>query len=171
MKKLINYFLSITLTGAMIFFVSCGNDLEFTEKNTFNLDTLMVNPTVNISDNFQLIWQVSIVGFPQFLIDVYLSDDENLDASDLKIAETADTDISTELDQPYVNGINIKMLDAPESGLQVEFSHDQIVWESGAIIQEDLSGKIKYIIGRFHHTPGLQIEVGRTRMAVEVVFK
>ncbi len=171
MKKLINYFLSITLTGATIFFISCGKEMEFTEKNTFHLDTLTVNPNANITDNFQLIWEVSIVGFPQFLIDVYLSDDEILDAGDLKIAETADTDVSGDMEQSYVNGINVEMADVPGSGLQVEFSHDQIEWKTGALIEEELSGKTKYIIGRFHHTPGLQIEVGRTRMAIEVSFQ
>jgi hypothetical protein len=171
MKKLPVYFLIVLSLGSFIFFISCGEKEPFSDKNTFNLDTLYANPNASINDQFQLIWEVSIEGFPQFLIDVFLSDDEYMDQSDLKIAETADTDISTDADQPYVNGINFRMVPEDGNGIQVEFSHDQITWQSGTSIQEDLSGKTKYIIGRFYHPQGLQIITGRTRMAVEVSFE
>jgi hypothetical protein len=55
--------------------------------------------------------------------------------------------------------------------IKFEFSHDKITWQPGYSIQEDLSGRTKYLIGRFHHVQGLQIELGRTRMAVEVAFE
>jgi len=171
MKKLPVYFLHFLLFSCFVFLISCGKDDIFNTKNTFNLDTLYANPDSGIADEFQLIWEVSIEGFPQFLIDIYLSDDEFLDPGDLKIAETADTDISTDTDQPYVNGVNIRMLPDDGNGIQIEFSHDQITWQSGTLMQEDPSGTTKYIIGRFYHPQGLQIVLGRTRMAVEVGFE
>ncbi len=172
MKKSLIYLL-ISLMGVYLFFIaSCSSDDEFGDENTFNLDTLYVNPPENITTGFQVIYEVSTIGFPQFLIDIYLSDDENIDANDIKIAETADTDISQSTDQSYVNGIIFDMTDvAGGSGTRFEFSFDQVNWEGDAITQEDLSGKSKYIIGRFYHITGLQIDVDRTRMAVRVSFQ
>jgi hypothetical protein len=170
MKKSAICFLLFLFLGGFIFLFSCDKDDPFSTKNTFNLDTLYANPNSGITDHFQLIWEVSIEGFPQFLIDVYLSDDEFLDPGDLKIIETADTDVTTDPDQPYVNGINIRMTPIPGSGVQIEFNHDQITWQSGILLQENPSGKTKYLIGRFYHPQGLQISVGRSRMTVEVMF-
>jgi len=171
MKKTVIHFLLFPAACTLLFFMSCGTDGDFSEKNTFNLDTLYANPVTGIRNDFQLIWEVSILGFPQFMIDVYLSEDEFLDGSDTKIAETADTDVSTSDDQPYVNGLNFRMSPHGVSGIQFEFSHDQITWETGTIVEEVLTGQTKYIIGRFYHVQGLQIEVGRTRMAVAVDFE
>jgi hypothetical protein len=171
MKKLVSHFLQFLIVLSLFLLVSCGSGDDFSDKNTFNLDTLYASPDHGISSDFQLIWEVSIEGFPQFLIDVYLSEDEFLDGGDIKIAETADTDITTSPDLPYVNGLNFRMSQEGVAGIKFEFSHDQITWETGTTIQEVLSGKTKYFIGRFHHVQGMQVEVGRTRMAVEVAFE
>ncbi len=172
MKKLLVYSLLAVLSGYLVFLASCGSDNEFETENTFNLDTLFVQPSQNITDNFEVYWGVTTQGFPQFLIQIYLSDDEVLDAGDFLIAETADTDTSTDPDQQHVNRLYFRLLDETGgAGTGFEFSYDQENWLGEAVTQEDLSGKTKYIIGRFYHTPGLQIQVFRTRMAVEVSFQ
>ena len=151
--------------------VSCGKDEMFSEYNYFNLDTLYADPDTGIKDSFQLIWEVSIEGFPQFLIDIYLSDDDILDTDDLKITETADTEINTGPEQSYVNGINFRLLPGSGGETRFEYSHDQIIWYSGPATGEYLSGGKKYLIGRFYHPQGLLIETGRTRMAVKIEFQ
>jgi hypothetical protein len=170
MNKLSAPILIILLFGGIVFLISCGKEEDFSDTNTFNLDTLYAKPDSGITDHFQLIWEVSIEGFPQFLIDIYLSDDYILDVDYIKMIETADTDITTDPDQPYINGINIRMTPSPGNGTQIEFSHDLLTWQSGAVLPGSLNGQKKYIIGRFYHPLGLQIIVGRTRMAVEVDF-
>jgi len=170
MKKLTAYNSIFLLLGSLVFFISCGKEDAFNEKNSFNLDTLYAKPYEGIADHFQLIWEVTIEGFPQFLIDVYLSDDEFLDQEDVKIIETADTDITKSPDQSYINGINIRMNSVGGNETQFDFSHDLISWQSGARLPENLSGQTKYLIGRFYHPQGLQIILGRTRMAVKIKF-
>lgn len=171
MKKLMAYVLIFLLLGCLVFYISCGKEDAFSEKNTFNLDTLYAKPDEGISDHFQLIWEVTIEGFPQFLIDIYLSDDEFLDQDDVKIIETADTDITKSPDQPYVNGINIRMNAVAGNETQFDFSHDLISWQSGALLSENFSGQTRYLIGRFYHPQGLQIILGRTWMAVKIKFE
>ncbi|MBR9998502.1 MAG: hypothetical protein KFF73_05990 [Cyclobacteriaceae bacterium] len=170
MKKIPACIFQLYVIGFFLM-MSCGKDDIFNEKNSFNLDTLYANPNTGITDNFQLIWEVSIEGFPQFLIDVYLSGDDILDQGDLRIAETADTEINTDPDQRYINGINFRMIPDPGNGIQFEFSHDQITWQDGSATDEVLDGKLKYLIARFYHPLGLLIETGRTRMAVEIEFE
>lgn len=158
--------------GILIFMTSCNKNDEFSDKNTFNLDTLIINPSSGISDNFQVIWGVTTEGFPQFLIDIYLSEDNQLDGSDLKIAETADTNTSTDPTKSYIGGVDFRMTQVPGGNdILFEFSYDQNIWEGGGVTQENPAGKTRYIIGRFYHVQGLQIDTGRTMMAVEVTFK
>ena len=73
MKKILIY-VSIVLTGFyFIFLSSCGGDGEMSYENTFNLESLDVNPSADINDNFIITYGVTTKGFPQFLFDIYLS--------------------------------------------------------------------------------------------------
>lgn len=150
---------------------SCGREDIFQGKNSFNLDTLYANPVSGITENFQLIWEVSIEGYPQFLVDVYLSDDDVLDPGDLKIAGTADTGVSANPDHPYTGGLNFRLAAGPGGEFHFEYSHDQITWINGPASDEDYSGKTRHLIGFFYHPQGMLIVKGRTWMAVEIVFQ
>lgn len=151
--------------------VSCGKDELFNEYNSFNLDTLYANPDTGIFENFQLIWEVSIEGYPQFLIDIYLSDDNILSSDDLKLAGTADTEINTGTAQPYISGINFRLTPETGNSIRFEYSHDQVNWQSGPAISEISPGEIKYVIGKFYHPLGLLIQTGRTMMVVQIEFQ
>jgi hypothetical protein len=172
MKKIFIY-LAIILTGSSILLLSsCGND-EISGENTFNLESLEVNPSADINDNFIITYGVTTKGFPQFLFDIYLSNDDVLDQGDLKIADgQADTDTSPDSDNIYYNQLYFRTaLEAGTNAITFTHSFDQMTWEGEATTQENLSGRIKYIIGRFYHTQGLQIKVFTTRLAVRVNFE
>jgi hypothetical protein len=173
MKKVFVY-VSMMLAGLYLLFLSsCGGDDEMSYENTFNLESLEVNPSVDINDNFIITYGVTTKGFPQFLFDIYLSNDDVLDQGDLKIGDgLADTDTSQDTDDIYYNQVYFRT--ALEQGTNaVKFTHsfDQMNWEGDATIQENLSGRVKYIIGRFYHIPGLQIKVFKTRLAERVNFE
>jgi len=173
MKKILIY-IGIVLTGSYLLILSsCGNDGEYSSENTFNLESLEVNPSSNINDNFIVTYGVTTRGFPQFLFDIYLSDDAELDSEDLKIAdELADTDTSPDSDDVYYNQLHFKTALEPGSNA-VKFTHsfDQMTWEGDATTEENLSGRVKYIIGRFYHIQGLQIQTFTTRLSVRVNFE
>jgi hypothetical protein len=173
MKKFFVY-LGIILTGSyLIFLSSCGDDVEMSSENTFNLESLEVNPAADINDNFIITYGVTTKGFPQFLFDIYLSNDDVLDAGDLKIADgLADTDTSPDSDIIYYNQVYFRTSLEPGTN-DIKFTHsfDQMTWEGEATTQENLSGRVKYIIGRFYHTQGLQIQVFTTRLAVRINFE
>jgi hypothetical protein len=173
MKKIF-IFVSIALTGIYLTFLfSCGGDDEMSFDNTFNLESLEVDPSVDINDNFIVEYGVTTKGFPQFLFDIYLSNDDLLDQGDLKIADgLADTDTSQDTDDIYYNQVYFRTALEPGTNA-VKFTHsfDQMTWEGNATTEENLSGRVKYIIGRFYHTQGLQIQVFTTRMAARVNFE
>jgi len=172
MKKIFIY-LAITLSGSYLLFLSsCGND-EISSENTFNLESLTVDPESNIGDNFIVTYGVTTKGYPQFLFDIYLSDDDLLDQGDLKITDgLADTDTSPDSNNIYYNKLYFRTALEPSTNA-IKFTHsfDNMTWEGEATTQENLSGRIKYIIGRFYHTQGLQIKVFTTRLAVRVNFE
>ena len=173
MKKVLVY-ISIAITGLYISFLSsCGGDDEGSFDNTFNLESLEVNPSADINDNFIITYGVTTKGFPQFLFDIYLSNDDVLDQGDLKIADgLADTDTSPGSDVIYYNQLYFRTALEPATG-DVRFTHsfDQMTWEGEETTDENLSGRVKYIIGRFYHTQGLQIKVYTTRLAVRINFE
>jgi hypothetical protein len=173
MKKII-VFITIAFTGLYFTFLSsCGGNDEMNYENTFNLESLEVNPSADINDNFIITYGVTTKGFPQFLFDFYLSNDDILDQGDLKISDgLADTDTSPDTDVIYYNQVYFRTALEPGTGA-VKFTHsfDQMSWDGEASTQENLSGRVKYIIGRFYHTQGLQIQVFTTRLAVRVNFE
>lgn len=173
MKKYVVY-LSFLLAGTyLLLFSSCCTDCDMESENTFNLESLEVNPSVDINDHFIVKYGVTTRGFPQFLFDIYLSNDDALDASDLKIADgLADTDTSPDNDAIYYNQVHFRTSLDPGTGA-VEFTHsfDQMTWEGDATTEENLSGRIKYVIARFYHTQGLQILVMTNQMSVRVNFE
>jgi len=173
MKRIFSYLAIALIAFFSIFLNSCGGNDEFSSENTFNLDTLMVDPGSNIGDNFAVTWGVSTKGFPQFLIDIYLSDDEFIDTNDLRIVgEEADTNTNSDQTKSYYNQIFIRTALEPNTNA-IKFTHswDKSDWKGDATTTENLSGKTKFIIGRFHHTQGLQIVTYRTRMAIETNFE
>ena len=107
------------------------------------------------------------------MFDIYLSNDNELDQGDLKIADgQADTDTSPDSDNIYYNQLYFRTaLEPGTNAIKFTHSFDQMTWEGEATTQENLSGRIKYIIGRFYHTQGLQIKVFTTRLAVRVNFE
>jgi hypothetical protein len=167
-------FLGTALTLTYLFFLSsCGGDDEMESENTFNLESLEVDPSVDINDNFIVTYGVTTKGFPQFLFDIYLSNDDNLDAGDRLIADgLADTDTSPGSDVVYTNKVYFRTsLEQVTNDIKFTHSFDNMTWEGTATTDENLSGKIKYIIGRFYHTQGLQIKTYTTRMSVRVNFE
>ena len=173
MKKIFIYASIASLGLYLAFLSSCGGDGEMSYENTFNLESLEVNPSADINDNFIITYGVTTEGFPQFLFDFYLSNDDILDQGDLKIADgLADTDTSPDSDNIYYNQVYFRTSLEPGTGA-VKFTHsfDQMSWEGEATTQENLSGRVKYIIGRFYHTQGLQIKVFTTRLAVRINFE
>ena len=172
MKKTFIY-IAIALVGSYLIFLSSCGDSEMSSENTFNLESLEVNPATDIGDNFIVTYGVTTQGYPQFLFDIYLSDDDELDQGDLKIADgRADTDTSPDTDNIYYNQLHFRTALEPGSNA-IKFTHsfDNMNWEGDATTQENLSGRIKYIIGRFYHTQGLQIKVFTTRLSVRVNFE
>ena len=87
MKKILCYLGTVLTVTYLLVLSSCGNNDEFSSENTFNLESLEVDPPANINDNFIVTYGVTTKGFPQFLFDIYLSDDADIDGADLKIAE------------------------------------------------------------------------------------
>lgn len=173
MKKIL-LFLGTALTLNYMFFLSsCGGDDDMESENTFNLESLVVDPDADINDNFIVTYGVTTRGFPQFLFDIYLSSDDNLDAGDLKIADgLADTDTSPGSDVVYTNQVYFRTsLEQGTNAIKFTHSFDNMTWDGNATTDENLSGKIKYIIGRFYHTQGLQIKTYTTRLSVRINFE
>ena len=173
MKKLIIYFGIIVMSSYVAFMSSCCSDCDMETENSFNLESLEVDPSVDINDNFIVTYGVTTKGFPQFLFDIYLSNDDELDAGDLKIADgLADTDTSPGSDVIYTNKVYFRTaLEPGTNAIKFTHSFDQTEWEGEATTEENLSGSIKYIIGRFYHIQGLQIMTFTTRMSVRVNFE
>ena len=163
---------ALTLTYILIL-SSCGGDDDMESENTFNLEMLDVDPSVDINDNFIVTYGVTTKGFPQFLFDIYLSNDDNLDAGDLKIADgLADTDTSPGSEIIYSNKVYFRTsLEQGTNAIKFTHSFDNMTWEGSATTDENLSGRIKYIIGRFYHTEGLQIKTYTTRLSVRINFE
>jgi hypothetical protein len=173
MKRIFSHLIIAIVAFYSILLTSCGGNDEFSSENTFNLDTLMVDPSSNIGDNFSVTWGVSTTGYPQFLIDIFLSDDEFIDPSDLRIvAEEADTDTNSDKTKSYFNQIFLRTsLEPGTNAIKFTHSWDKSEWKGDATTTENLSGKTKFVIGRFYHTQGLQIISYRTRLAIEVNFE
>lgn len=173
MKKLLFYLGIVVTSSYLAFLSSCCTDCDMESENIFNLESLAVDPSADINDNFIVTYGVTTEGFPQFLFDIYLSNDDQLDAGDLKIADgLADTDTSPGSNKIYTNKVYFRTALEPGTGA-IKFTHsfDQMNWEGTATTEENLSGKIKYIIGRFYHTQGLQIMTLTTRLSVRVNFE
>jgi hypothetical protein len=173
MKKILCYLGTALIVTYLLVLSSCGNNDEFSSENTFNLESLEVDPSADINDNFIVTYGVTTRGFPQFLFDIYLSDDAEIDGADLKIAEgLADTDTSPSTDVIYYNQVYFSTSLVPVTNA-IKFTHsfDQMTWEGEATTTENLSGRVKYIIGRFYHTQGLQIQTFTTRLSVQVNFE
>jgi hypothetical protein len=173
MKKILIYLVIVFSGPYLIFLSSCGNDAEISSENTFNLESLTVDPSADINDNFIITYGVKTTGYPQFLFDIYLSNDDELDASDLKIADgLADTDTSPDSDNIYYGQLYFRTsLEPGTNAIKFTHSFDEMTWEGEATTQENLSGRVKYIIGRFYHTQGLQIKTFTTRLNVRVNFE
>lgn len=172
MKKLFTY-LALVLAGSYLLLLSSCGDSDWETENTFNLESLEVDPSTDINDNFIVTYGVTTKGYPQFLFEFYLSNDDVLDAGDLKIADDlADTDTSPNSNNIYYNEVYFRTeLEPGTNAIKFTHSFDQMTWEGTATTQENLSGRIKYIIGRYFHTQGLQIKVFTTRLAVRVNFE
>jgi len=173
MKKLF-IFLGIVATSTYLAFLSsCCTDCDMETEDSFNLESFAVDPSENINDNFIVTYGVTTKGYPQFLFDIYLSNDNNWDAGDLKIADRlADTDTSPGSDNIYTNQVFFRTsLEPGTNAIKFTHSFDQMNWEGEATTQENLSGKVKYIIGRFYHTEGLQILTFTTILNVRVNFE
>ena len=173
MKKIIIYLVTLLAGSYFLVLSSCGNNDEFSSENTFNLESLEINPSADINDNFIVTYGVTTKGFPQFLFDIYLSDDDVIDGDDKKIADgLADTDTSPDISTIYYNQVYFRTALEPATNA-VKFTHsfDQMTWEGNASTAENLSGKVKYIIGRFYHTQGLQIKTFTTILGVQVNFE
>ena len=171
-RKIVHLIASLFILTSLIWLGSCSDDSE-NEADTFNLDTLIINPSTAVESGFEIVWGVSTTGFPQFLVQIYLSDDDILDANDLLLADVADTDTNSDASKSYFNTLFFqveKISGTPITKFNYKFESDN-TWLGDATTDEDLSGKTKYIIGRFYHTQGLIIDVKRSRLAVEVDFK
>ena len=173
MKKLLIYLGIVVTSSYLAFLSSCCTDCDMESENIFNLESLAVDPSADINDNFIVTYGVTTEGFPQFLFDIYLSNDDQLDAGDLKIADgLADTDTSPGSNAIYTNKVYFRTaLEPGTNAIKFTHSFDQMNWEGTATTEENLSGKIKYIIGRFYHTQGLQIMTLNTRLSVRVNFE
>ena len=173
MKKLLIYLGIVVTSSYLAFLSSCCTDCDMESENIFNLESLTVDPSADINDNFIVTYGVTTEGFPQFLFDIYLSNDDQLDAGDLKIADgLADTDTSPGSNAIYTNKVYFRTaLEPGTNAIKFTHSFDQMNWEGTATTEENLSGKIKYIIGRFYHTQGLQIMTLNTRLSVRVNFE
>ena len=173
MKKLLIYLGIVATSTYLAFLSSCCTDCDMESENIFNLESLAVDPSVDINDNFIVTYGVTTEGYPQFLFDIYLSNDDQLDAGDLKIADgLADTDTSPGSDATYTSKVYFRTaLEPGTNAIKFTHSFDQMSWEGTATTEENLSGKIKYIIGRFYHTQGLQIMTLTTRLSVRVNFE
>jgi len=173
MKKLLIFLGIVVSSSYLAFLSSCCTDCDMESENIFNLESLAVEPSADLNDNFIVTYGVTTEGFPQFLFDIYLSNDDQLDAGDLKIADgLADTDTSPGSDAVYTNQVYFRTaLEPGTNAIKFTHSFDQMEWEGTATTDENLSGKIKYIIGRFYHTPGLQIMTLTTRLSVRVNFE
>ena len=173
MKKLLIYLGIVVTSSYLAFLSSCCTDCDMESENIFNLESLAVDPSADINDNFIVTYGVTTEGFPQFLFDIYLSNDDQLDAGDLKIADgLADTDTSPGSNAIYTNKVYFRTaLEPGTNAIKFTHSFDQMNWEGVATTEENLSGKIKYIIGRFYHTQGLQIMTLNTRLSVRVNFE
>ena len=173
MKKLIFFLGIIAASSYLAFLSSCCTDCDMETENTFNLESLEVDPSADINDNFVVTYGVTTTGFPQFLFDFYLSNDDQLDAGDLKIAEgLADKVTSPGSNVVYMNQVYFRSaLEPVTNAIKFTHSFNQTEWEGETTTEENLSGKIKYIIGRFYHTQGLHIMTLTTRISVRVKFE
>ncbi len=170
--------LSLAVFSLLLTLFSCKkNNNDFGVAETFNLDTIYINPSTDIAKDFEISWAVTTTGYPAFFLKLYLSNDNQLDTlNDIKITETGSVDDNPTLDsaeetQFYmlesVTGNNNesvilhnKKTDNPnDSG-----------WETSKPFPNP-SGTTKYIIGYFYNAPGLQIKYGRYILAVPVSFK
>jgi hypothetical protein len=173
--KILSRMLALSLGLALMTMFSCNKDKNEFGSDSFNLDTLIIMPSVNIENAFTIGWGVTCVGFPTFFTDMYLSTDTLLDNSDLKISTTSSVDGDATvyaIDETQFYRIN------PVTGTnRVVFLHNEkssdpnaTGWNQSAEIINP-TGTTKYIIGRFYNIAGAQITYKRSRMAVPVSFK
>lgn len=178
MKLLRTALLSMVILFTTIYMISCnkGNN-EFGEADTFNVDTIIVTPATDIEQAFEIGWAVTTTGYPAFFVQLYLSNDNNLDTlTDIKITDSGSADISQELNVPEETQFYF-VQSVTGNTSQVTIQHNESSpdlsasgWETSKSFPNP-SGTTKYIIGYFYNTPGLQIQYKRRLLAVPVTFK
>ena len=161
----------------MIFAISCHKgDNEFGVADTFNVDTLLVSPSTNIDQAFEIGWAVTTTGYPAYFVKLFLSNDASLDTlNDIKITDTGSADISTELN--VADETQFYILQRSAGSSQVTVLHNEnssdinaTGWETSKSFT-DPSGTTKFIVAYFYNTVGLQIQYKRRLLAVPVTFK
>jgi len=161
----------------MVCVISCHKgDNEFGVADTFNVDTILVSPSTDIDQAFEVGWAVTVTGFPTYFVKLYLSNDASLDTlTDIKITDVGSADISDQLNVPEETQFYIVQRAAGSS--QVTILHNDKTsdinasgWETSKSFP-DPSGSTKFIIGYFYNITGLQIQYKRRLLAVPVTFK
>jgi hypothetical protein len=174
--KVLRVILSSGLILAFILIYSCNKDNnEFGAADTFNLDSLIVTPSTQIGDEFAVSWAVTTTGFPTYFVDVYLSNDSQLDAGDLMISTGGSVDAEEEASK--IDDTHYFQIDPVTGSNQVTFLYNTTTSDPGdsgcksSDEVNDPSGAARYLIARFYNSPGIQIQFGRNQMAVQVTFQ
>ena len=173
--KILSYILILCFGIVLMNMFSCNKDKNEFGADTFNLDTIIVAPSTNIDTSFSIGWGVTTVGFPTFFVDMYLSDDNQIDNTDLRISTTSSVDAFTELNK--LDEAQFYRINAGVGTGKVVFLHNEkspdpnaTGWTQSSEVNNP-SGTAKFIIGRFYNIAGSQIQYKRNQLAVPVSFK